>query len=163
MIVLSDTSPINYLVLIGQVDVLPQLFGEVVVPPAAHAELQHPNTPGIVRSWAVALPAWLTVRSPLLVDPQIRLGKGEAEAISLAIEMKATLLLVDDRRARREAETRGLTVAGTVNVLEAAARRDLLDLPTAIAALRQTNFHIAERILQRALKDDAKRRSQGGR
>ena len=67
---------------------------------------------------------------------------------------------MDDRRARREAESRGLSIAGTLNVLEAAAKQDLLDLPTAIGQLRQTNFHIAERIIQKALKDDADRRSK---
>ncbi len=93
------------------------------------------------------------------VDPLLHLGRGEAEAISLALEIQAALLLIDDRRGRREAEARGLFVAGTLNVLEAAAERDLLDLPAAVAKLRQTNFHIAQRIIQRALKSDADRKN----
>ncbi|MBI2827412.1 MAG: DUF3368 domain-containing protein [Planctomycetia bacterium] len=160
MIVLADTSPVNYLILTGDVDILPALFGQVVIPAAVLDELRHANTPDTVRQWIGNLPAWLQVRSPTQVDPQLRLGHGEAEAISLAVEMHADLLLMDDRRARREAESRGLSVAGTLNVLEAAAQRGMLDLPTAIAKLRQTNFHIAERIIQRALYEDAERRSK---
>ena len=74
--------------------------------------------------------------------------------------MKADLLLMDDRRARREAEAYGLGVTGTLNVLQAAAQRDLLDLPTAIAKLQKTNFHIAQRILDRAIQEDVLRRTQ---
>ncbi|HEV2972830.1 MAG TPA: DUF3368 domain-containing protein [Pirellulales bacterium] len=161
MIVLSDTSPINYLVLIGQVDILPVLFGEVVIPTAVPTERQRQGAPDPVRRWIDRLPAWPVVRSPIAVDPQLRLGRGEAEAISLAAELHATLLLMDDRRGRRMAEALGLSVAGTINVLEAAAKRHLLDLPTAIAQLRQTNFHISDRILARALAADAERRRAG--
>ena len=155
MIVVSDTSPIHYLVLTGTVDILAPLFGEVVIPPAVLRELQHAHTPEAVRHWASALPQWVTVRSPAVVDPLIELGLGEAEAISLAMEMQATLLLIDDRRARREAEGRGLSVAGTLNVLGVAAKRRLIDLRSTIEKLRGTNFHIADWILQRALEDDA--------
>lgn len=160
MIVLSDTSPINYLVLTGHIDILPALFGQAVIPAAVLTELQHSGTPPAVHLWISQPPAWLLIRTPSHVDPQIRLGHGEAEAISLAVEMHAALVLMDDRRGRREAEARGLSVAGTLNVLEAAAKRDLLDLPTAIAKLRQTNFHVAESIIQRALQEDADRRGK---
>lgn len=162
MIVLSDTSPLNYLVLIGHVDVLPALFGQVIVPAAVRAELQHPGTPQIVRDWLRTAPPWLVVHAAAHIDASIQLGTGEIEAISLAIELHADLLLMDDRRGRRAAESRGLSVAGTLNVLEAAAERDLLDLPVAIAKLRQTNFHVSERILARALDADAERRRQRG-
>jgi predicted nucleic acid-binding protein len=160
VIVLSDTSPINYLVLTGHIDILPALFGQVVIPAAVLNELQHSGTPAAVHRWMSQPPAWLLIRSAAHVDPQIRLGQGEAEAISLAVEMHASLLLMDDRRGRREAEDRGVSVAGTLNVLEAAAKRDLLDLPSVIAELRKTNFHISEEIIQQALTADADRRSK---
>lgn len=112
----------------------------------------------IVREWMSNPPAWLTVRVPLLIDHTIHLGRGETEAISLAMELHADLLLMDDRVGRRAAERRGMAVTGTLNVLEAAAERGLLDLPTVVAKLRQTNFHISEQLLSRALDTDAKRR-----
>ncbi|HET6880106.1 MAG TPA: DUF3368 domain-containing protein [Pirellulales bacterium] len=158
MIVISDTSPIHYLVLTDTIDILAALFAETVVPPAVLAELLHPHAPQVVREWASKLPEWLAISSPATVDPRLELGPGEAEAISLAIETHATLLLMDDRRARREAEARGLSVAGTVSVLAAASKRGLIDLATTIAKLRQTNFHIADSILDRVLKEDAERK-----
>jgi predicted nucleic acid-binding protein len=65
---------------------------------------------------------------------------------------------MDDRRGRKEAEHRGIAVAATLNVLEAAAKRGLLDLPNAISLLRETNFHVAESIIQQALIDDSRRK-----
>jgi predicted nucleic acid-binding protein len=159
VIVLSDTSPINYLVLIGHIETLPALFGQVVIPTAVLVELTHPGTPEAVHQWILQPPPWLLIRAPSHAERQIRLGPGEADAISLAVELHADLLLMDDRRGRREAEARGLSVAGTLNVLEAAAKRGLLDLPTSITKLRQTNFHVAERVIQRALKADADRKN----
>lgn len=159
MIVLSDTTPINYLVLTGHIDILPVLFAQIVIPMAVQSELLHPGTPEVVRQWISEPPAWLLVMVPEHIE-QIPLALGEVEAISLAIEMKADLLLMDDRRARREAEARGLSVAGTVNVLQAAAQADLLDLPVAIAKLQQTNFHISQQILDRAIQEDTQRRTK---
>ena len=162
MIVLSDTSPLNYLVLIGHVDVLPVLFGEVVVPTGVSDELQRSGAPEAVRHWMASRPNWLVIRTPSRMDDSIELGTGEVEAISLAMELHADLLLMDDRLGRRAAESRGLSVAGTVNVLEAAAERNLLDLRDAIAKLRQTNFHVSEIILVNALTADVERRKQRG-
>jgi predicted nucleic acid-binding protein len=158
VIVLCDTSPLNYLLLTGYVDALPSLFGKVVIPAAVLTELQHAGSPQEIRQWLNLPHAWLEVRSAREIDSTIHLGPGECEAISLAVEMHATLLLMDDRKGRREAILRGLTVAGTLNILAAAAKKDLLDLPTAIAKLRKTNFHIAELVVQRALQSDALRR-----
>ena len=86
MIVISDTSPINYLVLTGHIEILPALFGQVVIPPAVVSELQHLATPPVVAQWMSQPPAWLLVRTPTHVDADIQLGHGEAEAISLAVE-----------------------------------------------------------------------------
>ena len=85
MIVLSDTSPLNYLVLIGHVDVLPTLFGDVIVPAAVRDELQRAGAPDVVREWLAGPPSWLKVRAASHPDPTIQLGAGEVEAISLAL------------------------------------------------------------------------------
>ena len=64
MIVVCDTSPVNYLVLIGEIDLLPQLFTTVVLPVGVLAELQHPRTPPQVASWACELPPSVQVIAP---------------------------------------------------------------------------------------------------
>src|SRR5690348_1042241 len=117
MTVVADTSPLNYLILIGSIDVLPALFQQVTVPPSVIAELRHAGSPEAVRRWVQSPPAWLDVR-PLSNPPlSLNLGPGEVEAISLALELRAEKTLIDDRRARRAATDLGLTVVGTLAVL----------------------------------------------
>jgi predicted nucleic acid-binding protein len=76
------------------------------------------------------------------MTPTLPSGAGEREAISLAQDLHADLLLMDDRDGREEAEHQGFTVMGTLRVLELAAERGLLDLPTAITKLQTTSFHM---------------------
>lgn len=64
MLVISDTSPLNYLVLISRQDILPSLFGKVLIPPAVWRELRAAATPPVVRQWMVKLPSWLEVKQP---------------------------------------------------------------------------------------------------
>lgn len=161
MIVVSDTSPLNYLVLIGAIDVLPQLFGEVLVPPAVMQELQHPRTPEQVKKWAASPPAWLLLHQPqstIALDSP--LDPGEAEAIALAIELHAAAVLLDEKKGRSVAKGRGLVALGTVTVLELAAESELLDLSDAMAALRQTTFYITESLAQSVLDRHAARKQK---
>src|ERR1035438_3010613 len=107
MIVIADTTPLNYLILINHADVLPQLFGRVLIPPAVFEELQQPETPQPVQAWIARPPAWLQVRS-LRYRPDRGLeylDPGEREAIALAQEIQADHLLLDEAEARREAAT----------------------------------------------------------
>jgi len=157
MIVVSDTSPLNYLVLIEQAHVLPALFGRVVAPRAVMAELGHPAAPAVVRAWAAAPPTWLEIREPTAVDPSLRIGPGEAEAISLARELGADVLLMDERKGLAVAQQMGLFVTGTLGVLEVAAEKGLIRLPEAVAALRRTSFRVSESLLAEALARDAAR------
>ncbi len=162
MIVVSDTSPLNYLVLIQHVDILPSLFDAVLAPPAVIAELRHPGTPAAVRAWAIAPPAWLEVRAPASIDPHVKLGPGETEAISLALELKADAVLIDERKGLMVARQFGLFATGTLGVLEMAAEKGLIVLSGAIAALRQTSFRASDDILNAMLQRD-QRRSGGTR
>jgi len=100
--------------------VLPQLFGRVLTAPAVIQELLHPLSPAAVRAWAEWPPSWLEVQSPSFVDPTIRLGPGETQAISLARDVKANLVLIDERKATRVALGMGFLVTGTLGVLIAA-------------------------------------------
>jgi predicted nucleic acid-binding protein len=89
MLVVADSSPLIVLVNIGHVDVLPTLFGEVVIPAAVAAELTFPSRPQAVRDFAAAPPAWLKVRHPTTLQQIPELHPGEREALSLAIELHA--------------------------------------------------------------------------
>src|SRR3990172_11287050 len=112
MIVVSDTPPLNYLVLLGVEHVLPVLLGEVIVPPGVLSELIRPETPDVVRQWASQPPAWLHIQAPASIMTELDLDQGETEAISLSLELKADSLLMDDRKGRRAATERGLTTIG---------------------------------------------------
>lgn len=152
MIIVSDTSPIRYLVLVEAECVLPAIFGEIIIPPAVHRELRQPNTPELVRNWAARPPTWLTVQAPIRVDPGLDLHIGEAEAISLALELRADRLLIDDRKGRATARRLSVRPIGTLAVLEAAAEMGLVDLSSILARLKQTNFHITEAMIRGALR-----------
>lgn len=158
MIVVSDTTPLNILAQLGLVDLLPTLFGSVLITPAVVAELSHAHTPEVVRIWLDSRPAWIGVRAPTqLVAGELPDGLGEREAISLAVELHADLLLADDRRARRSAESFGLTVTGTLGVLSVAARKGLVDLADAVDKLRKTNFHVSEDLLDALLQQHGRK------
>jgi predicted nucleic acid-binding protein len=156
MIVVADTSPINYLILIGQIDVLPKLFGAVVIPYAVREELLRGPAPESVRSWALHPPEWLEIRTPAhpAETSLASLDAGERDAIAIAEELLADVLVVDDRAARRVAQSRGLAVIGILGVLHEAADRGLLELRGAIKALQRTSFYITPNVLKPLLEDE---------
>jgi predicted nucleic acid-binding protein len=162
MIVIADTSPLNYLVLIGEAEVLPRLYGRVVIPEAVLRELRNPEAPATVAEWIAQPPAWLEVhgRTPPS-DPGLRfLGEGEREAITLAMQHRQeALLLMDEGYGRREASRRNLCITGTLGVLNDAASRGWVDLPSAFQRLRQTTFRASPSLLQSFLDRDAERKS----
>jgi len=160
MIVIADTSPINYLILIGEVHVLHQLYETVILPQTVVAELQHEATAQMVQQWIAQRPNWLRIAQPSAqtVDRELeRLGPGERDAILLAQELRADRIVIDELTARKMAASRSLEVIGTVGVLEEAAVRDLVDFPVAIRKLQQTSFRIDERIIEKALERESER------
>jgi predicted nucleic acid-binding protein len=119
MRVVAETSPLNDLVLLAQTAVVPALYTRVVLPPAVVTELQDAEAPGEVRIWVGTLPAWCAVRRPAsLGDPETfaHLGAGEREAMLLAQELRAEVVLMDAQDGRQAARSRGLTVTGTLGV-----------------------------------------------
>jgi predicted nucleic acid-binding protein len=158
MTVVSNTSPLNYLILIGQEHLLPALFDRVVTAPAVIGELLHPGTPDQVKVWAASPPSWLEIVSPVKIDPTLDLGAGEIEAISVALQLKPDLMIIDERKASTAALRLGLKVTGTLGVLDVAAKKRLLDLPQAFAALRETTFRGPEILMEELLKQDTLRR-----
>ena len=160
MLVVTDSSPLHYLILIDAIEVLPRLYARVLVPQVVTEELAHPHTPERVRLWMASPPPWLEVQPPQRLDDPLllQLDPGESQAILLAQELQADLLLMDDEDGRREAHQRSLTVLGTLGVLARAAEHDLHDLPVALARLRATNFRMTEALIQRRLVRDAERK-----
>jgi len=148
-VVVADTTPLNYLILIGQVELLRELFGKVMIPEAVLAELRHPKAPSAVANWLLRLPAWLTVEKVECLDQSIQLGHGENEAISLAVERHISIVLMDERRSRSAAETRGLLPIGTLNILDLADERGLVDGVAMLEALKQTTFRADSELLDR--------------
>lgn len=146
-VAVADTGPLNYLILIGCIEIVPSLFGAVLIPDAVLEELRRPAAPDAVRAWASALPYWVEIGSiktshggPSYLD------RGESDVLRLAGERGATLILMDDRRGRVAAEAGGLTVIGTLGILAQAARRGTVDLPAAVSRLRDTNFRASESV-----------------
>jgi predicted nucleic acid-binding protein len=155
-LVIADTGPVNYLLLIGHIDILPALFEKVILPSAVRDELCNPDTPLSVRDWMADPPAWVEVRHTMspLADTSLReLGAGETEAITLATELHADLLLMDDRRGVTAALRRGLVVTGTMGLLTRAAKQGILDLADAFERLKRTNFRYRQEIMDAMLKE----------
>ena len=161
MIVVSDTCPLNYLVLINAIDVLPAIFEEVYVPPSVMVELTRLKTPDQVRQWAASPPEWLKIEAPTTrLASTARLGDGEADALSLAKELKIQDVLIDERRGRSIARLEGLTPLPTLAVLEKAAAENLLELRPTLERLQRTNMRVPREQIDAALKRDAARKGQ---
>jgi predicted nucleic acid-binding protein len=159
-IVVADTGPLRYLVLIGHVEMLSRLFGAVSIPATVADELRHPGSPDVVRAWMASLPPWLALH-PDPAQPAVELGwldPGERAAIALAHALGAGLLLIDDRAGVAAARRQGFRVTGTLGVLADAAREGLLDLAAAFAALRATNFYFPPALFDVLLAEDRARR-----
>lgn len=152
MLVVADSSPINILVRIECVKVLPRLFGGVLVPPEVAAELAHPQTPDSVRRFIASPPSWLEVRAATLIERIPPLDRGEEAAISLAREVHADALLIDERDGRKAALIRGVAIIGTIGLLEKAATQQLVDLGEVMDRLRQSDFRIDPRLVHDALR-----------
>jgi predicted nucleic acid-binding protein len=126
-VVVSDTSPIRALEWIGQLDLLEFLYGRVIVPPAVSRELLRSDER--FRAIDVTHLPWVEIRQP--ADPQRlsaaeELDAGEAEALSLAVELNADLVLIDESAGRRKADALGLKIIGTVGILLRAKQRGRL-------------------------------------
>ncbi|AFY46237.1 putative nucleic acid-binding protein, contains PIN domain [Nostoc sp. PCC 7524] len=132
MIIVSDTSPITNLAAIGQLDLLRQLYGSVIIPEAVYNEMVGVNkiVPGAVEVQTLSWIQTQTVINSLQVteiqENNESIHLGEAEAIILSLEMKADLLLMDERRGRIVATNYGINVIGLLGVLLQAKKQGLI-------------------------------------
>lgn len=154
MIVVSDTSPITNLAAIGQLDLLRQLYQQVIIPEAVFQELmtqggQHPGA--IVQQLA-----WVEMRAVVnrnvVKALRAELDEGEAEAITLAQELAANVLLMDERLGRAAAARFGLKVVGILGVLIEAKRQGLIhEVKPLVEALMELGFRIGPNLYQQVL------------
>lgn len=151
MIVVADSGPLHYLILLDQTELLPRFYGQVIVPEAVLGELTSGKAPQPVKVWLSKPPSWLRVQAvpssqlELVTDD---LDLGEREAIVLAHILQADLLLIDEISGRAEARRRNLRVTGTLGILRIAAENELIDVPRTLARLRETNFYVSEDLIQ---------------
>ena len=155
MIVVSDTSPISNLAAIGQLELLQQLYSSVIIPTAVYQELLNSGEtdPAVL---AIQTVNWIETRSvtniTLLQTLQNNLDIGEAEAITLAVELNADRLIVDERRGRNEAIRLGLQVTGILGILLAAKQQGLIPLiQPLLNDLIANGFWIREQLYAEAL------------
>jgi predicted nucleic acid-binding protein len=141
-VVVADTSPINYLVMIGQIGVPRRFYGKVFVPPEVLAELTDSAAPAEVLEWLQARPEWLEVRV-------VREGRNDPAFEQL------------DPGERAEANRRNIPNTGTLGVLKAAAVLQLLDLPVVLTRLAATNFRVSRSLIDELLAEDSERKRQG--
>ncbi len=157
MIVVSNTSPIFYLSTIGQLDLLRQLYGEIIIPTAVFNEI---TNVGNTDASAAIVPTinWIQTRpvsdQAFINALSVELDPGEAEAIALAVELKADRLLIDERLGRAAAMRSALQVTGVLGILIAAKRRNLIQevKPLLDALIEQVGFWVDERLYAEVLQ-----------
>jgi predicted nucleic acid-binding protein len=154
IVVVSDTSPIRYLIRIGEIGLLPKIYPTVVLPTKVLEELRASDGLAIVREWAIALPWWISVQSPSRsLDIEVPgLDEGERDVIALAEEVNAGLLLIDDRIGARVGLERGLIITGTLGVLIEAAQAGLVSIEHLVRKLQETNFRATPELYDRAVE-----------
>jgi predicted nucleic acid-binding protein len=155
MIVVSDTSPIHYLLLINQVELLPKFYGRVIIPGVVRDEMLAAGAPTILQQWIQQDLDWLDVCvDELLTNPDLmRLDPGERAAIQLALQIQADLLIVDDKPARQAATALDIQITGLLGILNEAAMLGELDLSMTLnRLLNETNFRASASLIQALLK-----------
>lgn len=149
--IVADASPLIALSRIGQLTLCRQLFEVVAIPRAVESEiLAHPHAFGAAR------PAWIVTHevpvTPRLTGLLARLDSGEAEAICLADELEAPLL-IDELEGRRVAQTAGVSLTGTLGVLLAAKRAGhIRRVEQLLWRLQSEHFHMSTRLMSEVLR-----------
>jgi predicted nucleic acid-binding protein len=153
LLVVSDTSPLRYLLQIDQIELLARLFDKIIIPTVVAEELRHSSAPAAVQAWMKQPPRLLEVL-PVTDsdDPALStLDPGERSAIALGISLKADLILIDERKGAAVALNKGFETTRMLGILDLAAKRGLNDLRDALDRLKRTNFRYRQSILDALL------------
>jgi uncharacterized protein len=159
MIIISDTSPLSSLAIIGYLSILQYIYARVIIPQAVANELAN-STEEDIRIKAMLSLEWIQIQQTTNLDlvaclkDEYNLDLGEAEAIALALELKADQLLIDERIGRREAVRLGLSITGVLGVLLVAKNRGLISKvqPIMDALISQANFRISGQLYEEVLR-----------
>jgi predicted nucleic acid-binding protein len=164
MPVVSKTSPILNLAILGRLDLLREQFGDILIPPAVLNELQvDANLPGSDAIRLALREGWIRLQevenSQLVLALSRDLHGGEAEAIALALQAGAEQVLMDERDGRAIAKSLGLKTVGVLGVLLRAKRQGrLASLELAMEALREeAGFYIAPNLFNQLLGEAGER------
>ncbi|NBC18085.1 MAG: DUF3368 domain-containing protein [Bacteroidetes bacterium] len=128
---------------------LPALYGDILIPEEVATELRHPKGPNAIRDWIGHAPGWLRVSSSEYrfgsgIEDMLRtLDAGEREAIRLAVDVNASLIVLDEKAGRRVARRLGVSVTGTIGILDLAASEGLIDVVRVVEQLQLTSFRAA--------------------
>lgn len=156
MIVIADSSPLILLVRINQLSLLRALFSRVVVPTAVYRETvgQGHLRPGAAEIAGVDWISTEQVTDELAVRVlRQQIGPGESEAIVLALQLKADLLLIDDAKGRRIAESYGVAAVGTIGILIEAKRFNLIPaVKPNLNALQKIGLRMDRQLYEHALR-----------
>lgn len=152
MIVVSDTSILSALAITGYLTLLPKIYGRVLIPLAVAHELKR-GSEDDPRIGLVLSADWIEIGETgdrQLVESlqnECHLDRGESEAIALALEIKAELL-IDERLGRREAMRRGLSITGLLGILLVAKRRGLVRevKPIMNKLIEEANFRVSNNL-----------------
>ena len=153
------TSPLSSLALVGYLSILKDIYTNVIIPQAVANELAN-LTEEDIRIKAIVSLNWIQVQQAANLElvtclrNDYNLDIGEAEAIALALELKADELLIDERLGRREAVRLGLSITGVLGVLLIAKNRGLISKvqPIIDALILQANFRISRQLYEEVLR-----------
>lgn len=152
--VITNTSPICYLSLIGLINIFPQIYSQVLLTPDVQNELEEGQRQGLKIPDLNSL-EWLVphnVSVPSFLDLIPDLGRGEASVLALALEYDNPLVIMDDLLGRRIAEMQGFTMTGTLGILVKAKKLNIIDkISSPINLLEQNGFYISDSVKKHVL------------
>lgn len=159
MIVVSDTTPIISLIKIEKLELLKNLFGEILIPEAVFRELTTNNLfsdeAEIVKKCEFLNVVSVQNKKSLEVLQKITgLDDGESESIIIVDEQKSDLLIMDERKGRKVAEKMGITLTGTVGILIQAFNEKMIsadDVKLCLQNMRNQNIRISESLVEKVL------------
>ncbi len=156
MVVISDTSPIANLIQINRLILLNQLFDSIIVPPSVHSEILKLEDFGFTLN-IYREAHWITVKAPTDKDKvdqlKTEIDQGESEAIALAEELNAQLLIIDERLGTNIAKERGLNTIGLLGLLIKAKDKSIIDaIKPILEELENVGFWMGKRLKARVLE-----------